>query len=75
MRTMEGIVVDRHVWVMVLEGMMVDPEANDVPKANVVPEANVNPEASVTPISTDGAIPPPRPHTMETAYNREGSWS
>ena len=42
------------------------------PEANVVPEANVNPEASVTPAPTNGAVPPPRPHTMETAYNRDG---
>ena len=39
------------------------------PKANVVHEANVNPEASVMPVLTDGAVPPPRPHTMEQAYN------
>ena len=46
-------------------------EDNVEPEANVVPEANENLEASVTPIPTDGVVPPPRPHTMELAYNRD----
>ena len=46
-------------------------EANDSVMAedNVNPEANVNAEATVTPMISDGAVPPPRPHTMERAFN------
>ena len=49
-------------------------EANDTIMAedNVKPEANVNVEATVTPITSGGAVPPPRPHTMEHAFNRDG---
>ena len=42
------------------------------PEANVVSEANVNLEASAMPVPTNGAFPPPRPHTMERAFNRDG---
>ena len=46
-------------------------EANDPVMAedNVEPEANVNVEATVMPVITDGAVPPPRPHTMELAFD------
>ena len=46
-------------------------EANDrvLAEDHVEPEANVNLEASVTLVPIDGAIPPPRPHTMEQAFN------
>ena len=37
---------------------------------NVEPEANVNADTAVTPITSDGVVPPPRPHTMERAFNR-----
>ena len=49
-------------------------EANDSVMAedNVEPEAHVNVEATVTPITSDGVVPPPRPHTMEKAFNRGG---
>ena len=49
-------------------------EANDPVMAedNVEPEPNVNAEATVKPIITDGVVPPPQPHTMERAFNREG---
>ena len=50
-------------------------EANDVvmaedhvaPEDNVVPEAHEQPEANV---DADATVPPPRPHTIEQAYNR-----
>ena len=46
-------------------------EANDTVMAedNVEPEANVNADTTVTPITSDGAVPPPRPHTMERVFN------
>ena len=47
-------------------------EVNDTIMAedNVEPEATVNDEATLTPIISDSAVPPPRPHTMERAFNR-----
>ena len=49
-------------------------EANDplMVEDNVEPKANVNAEATVMQITIDGDVPPPQPHTMERAFNREG---
>ena len=47
-------------------------EANDTVMAedNVEPEANATTNTIVTPIISDDVVPPPRPHTMERAFNR-----
>ena len=46
------------------------PEANVVPEVNA-PEANAAPEANPLPEANASAlVPPPRPHTIEQAYNR-----
>ena len=42
-------------------------EDNMEPEANVVPEAHVQPEANM---DAEATIPPPKPHTIEQAYNR-----
>ena len=52
----------------------VAPEANVVPEvnapeANAAPEANLQPEVITTAITT-APVPPPRPHTIEQAFDR-----
>ena len=42
-------------------------EDNVEPEANVVPEAQEQPDATV---NAEATVPPPRPHTIEQAYNR-----
>ena len=39
---------------------------------NVEPKANAATDTVVQPITSDDAVPPPRPHTMEHAFNRSG---
>ena len=78
MTVQDPLVVD-HMEVENVEAATNTPEANDhvladdrvEPEANAVPEANGNLEASATPVPTNGVVPPPRPHTMELAYNRD----
>jgi hypothetical protein len=47
-------------------------EANDTVMAedNVEPKANAATDTIVQPIASDNAVPPPRPHTMDRAFNR-----
>ena len=44
-------------------------EDNVEPEANMVREAQEQPDATVNAKAT---VPPPRPHTMEQAFNHEG---
>nr|XP_040256464.1 neurofilament heavy polypeptide-like [Aegilops tauschii subsp. strangulata] len=51
----------------------VAPEVNAVPEANVAPEVTIAPETIVqleAHVNADAPVPPPRPHTVELAFDR-----
>ena len=47
-------------------------DANDIgmAEANVAPEANVVPKVNAPEANVSAHVPPPRPHTIEQAYDR-----
>ena len=54
---------------VVMADANVAPEVNVVPEV-IAPEANAAPDANLQPeVNATAPVPPPRPHTIEQAYN------